>query len=105
MKFIELLEQCKKVTQTESNYALAKRLGVERRLINFYYKNERKADFYTCLRIAEILGISRLFVVIVNELDYEKDAERRAYLEKQAATLYANTIQERRQKKSQPREA
>lgn len=100
MKFIELLEKCKQATQTESNYALAKRLGIERRLINFYFKNGRKADFYTCLRVAEILEISRLFVLIVNEIEYEKDAEKKAYLEKIATKLFSSTTQEQRQTKS-----
>lgn len=100
MEIIKLLNECKTVAKIDSDYELARLLKVERRLMNYYTKGERKADFYTCLRIADFLKMDRFLVLLLAELETEKNEKKIKYYS-ELVTLCASTMLEHQQRKTQ----
>ena len=103
MEIINLLNKCKTVAKIESDYELARLLKVERRLMNYYTRGERKPDFYTCLRIADYLKMDCFLVLLIAEIETERNEQKLKYYN-ELVRLCASTMLEHQQKKIQPRE-
>lgn len=73
----DLLDAVKQTAGIESDYALAKELGVYKQLISSFYKGTRKPDNAMCLEIAKRIGQPLEQVITVVEMDAEKDDNRR----------------------------
>jgi len=73
----DLLDAVKQTAGIESDYALAKELGVYKQLISSYYKGTRKPDNAMCLAIAKRIGQPLDKVIAAVEVDAEKDEQRR----------------------------
>jgi len=74
----ELLERAKAVYGVSSDYALAKKMGVERQTISKYQNNKTFFDTKTCVTLSHILActpyeiISRMELERAKRLDNEK---------------------------------
>lgn len=73
----KLLDKAKEVQGVESDYALAKSLGLPRERISNYYAGERMPNEYACLKIAEALGKPLSEVIAAVRVEGEKDEKRR----------------------------
>ena len=77
MTIKQLLDAVKENAGIETDYALAKELGVHRQLISAFYKGTRKPDNGLCREIAQRLQKPLGEVITEVEIEAEKDAERR----------------------------
>lgn len=73
----KLLDEVKRVSHVESDYALAKTLDLPNARICDYYKGRRAPDEFACLRISEVLGKTLDEVLTAVKVDTEKDEKRR----------------------------
>ncbi len=80
MKSISYLDEAKKVLGIESDYAMAKALGITRSTLSGYRGGNIMDDF-TAAQIAEILEIDPMIVIAAANAEREK-GERREYWEK-----------------------
>lgn len=78
-KTIEYLREAKEKLNLESDYALAKKLGIERGAISQYQLNKRVMDDYTASKIAEILNIPAMMIIAAANAEREKDEGRKEY--------------------------
>jgi len=79
----EWLDKAKKKALLESDYKLAKLIGID----NGGIANIRKRngmDNYTAIRIAEILEIDRMQVIVDMELQKAKTAQKKEFWQKKA---------------------
>jgi len=74
----KLLDDVKRISSIESDYALAKTLELPTQRISDYYKGRRAPDEFACLRISEVLGKPLDEVITAVKLDTEKDEKRRS---------------------------
>ena len=72
-----LLDSAKEKLGVETDYALAKRLGLPRARICDYYKGTRAPDEFACLKIAEALGKPLDTIIATVKASSEKDESRR----------------------------
>lgn len=78
MKTIKnLLDAVKASAGIETDYALAKELGVHRQLVSSFYKGTRRPDNRMCLEIAERIKLPLERVIAIVEIEAEKDEARR----------------------------
>lgn len=77
--------QQKKALNLESDYALAKWLGVTKQAISSYKLGKSVIDDYAAVRIAEVLGVPALEVIAVANMEREKASERREFWRRIAA--------------------
>lgn len=77
----QYLDAAKEKLQLQSDYALAKQLGLSRQTISNYRKNHRTFDNYTCIALSEITGIPALKIIADMELARETDECRRGMWE------------------------
>ena len=73
----EILDETKKAQGVESDYALAKLLGLPTQRISDYYKGHRVPDEFACLRIAEALGKDYAEISAAVRIEAEKDENRK----------------------------
>lgn len=73
----KLLDETKAKIGVETDYALAKSLGLPRARICDYYKGTRAPDEFACLKIAEALGKPLDTVIATVKASSEKDEKRR----------------------------
>lgn len=73
----KLLDEVKRVSEIESDYALAKKLEIPSPRICDYYKGRRAPDEFACLQIAKVLGKTLDEVITAVKLDTEKNEKRR----------------------------
>lgn len=78
----KLLDEVKRVSGIESDYALAKTLDLPKQRISEYYKGRTAPDAFACLRISEVLGKPLDDVITAVKLDTEKDEKRRSAWER-----------------------
>lgn len=81
MKIAELLDRAKHDAGIESDYALAKALGIHKARVSAYYSGKEAPNEWACLRISEITGIPLDTVIATVKAASEKDVERRAVWE------------------------
>ena len=79
MKTDEFMDEAKNRLNINSDYALAKQLGLSRQAMSQYRAGKRSPDAYTCSRLADVLGINAFDIMIEIEASAEKDETRRAY--------------------------
>lgn len=73
----KLLDDAKAATGTETDYGLAKSLGLPKQRISDYYKGDRVPDEFACLKIAEALDMPLAKVIATVKAEAEKDEKRR----------------------------
>ncbi len=79
MNTAEYLDQAKKALNIQSDYALAKRLGVTRKAISTYRSGKSWPDAYACTRLAIILKLDPAQVIADLERQHEKNPARRDF--------------------------
>lgn len=77
-KVIELLEEVKKAKGIETDYALAKALGLPRGDVCQYYQGKRTPNEFACMQIAKALGKTLDDVMIPIRIEAEKNEKRKA---------------------------
>jgi len=79
MNTIKYLQDAKCKLQIESDYALAKRLGITTAAISQYQTGKRVIDPYTAAKLAEVLEIDPMEIVAAAEEEREKDEKKREF--------------------------
>lgn len=79
---LDYIKEAKAALGIQSDYALAKWLGITRHAVSGYQTGNRIIDDYTAAKIAEALGIDPLEVIAVANMEREKDEKRQAYWRK-----------------------
>lgn len=82
---LEYLNAAKKALSLESDYALAKWMGISRHTMSGYQNGRRVIDDYAAAKIAEALNINALEVIAVANMEREKVSEKREFWRKIAA--------------------
>lgn len=72
-----LLDEVKRAKNTESDYGLAKAMGVHKARISAYYAGKETPNEFFCLQIAQALGRSYEEVSAIVRIEAEKDESRR----------------------------
>lgn len=85
MKSTDYIEAAKKALNINSDYAMAKAIGITRSTMSGY-RNGNIMDDFTAAQIAEILKIDPLIVIAAANAEREK-GERREYWEKVSKRL------------------
>lgn len=92
MKTGEYILMAKKASGIESDYALAKKLGITRQAISNYVNKKSVMDDYTAAKVAELLGINALEVIAAANAEREKDAGRVAFWHRLATSGKAASL-------------
>ena len=82
MKPSEWLDKAKKKENIQSDYRLAKIIGIEPASISTMRRRDNGMDNYTAIRIAEILEINKLIVIIDMEMKKAKSEEKKEFWKK-----------------------
>ncbi len=82
MKPSEWLDKAKEREKIQSDYKLAKIIGIEPASISTLRRRNNGMDNYTAIRIAEILEINKLVVIIDMELKKAKSKEKMEFWKK-----------------------
>lgn len=77
MKITELLDRTKAAAKVESDYALAKELGINKARVSAYYSGKEAPNEFACLKISEITSIPLDRVIATVKAESEKDETRR----------------------------
>lgn len=78
MNTLEYLAACKTRLGIESDYALAKRLGVTQSAVSSYRTGRSRIDDEVALTVAEILGVNPMQVIAAANAERAKTPEQRA---------------------------
>lgn len=78
MNTVEYLQQAKKALKIESDYALAKALGITRSAISAYVQGRTTMSDDTAVKVANVLGKHPAIVMIDMHREREKNPELRA---------------------------
>jgi transcriptional regulator with XRE-family HTH domain len=78
MNTLDFLAACKARLGIESDYALAKRLGVAQSSVSNYRTGRSRIDDDVALTIADILGIDPIIVIAAANAERASSPERRA---------------------------
>lgn len=76
---IEYLDEAKNKLKLDSDYSMAKFLGVGRSAISGYRTASRIIDDYAAAKIANALGINPMIVIAAANAEREKTEERKDY--------------------------
>lgn len=87
MKTANYIDMARKLTQTGSDYAVAKLLGITENAVNHYRLGRRVMDNDTCRRLAEALGRPLEELIAVAEMERAKDEPTRKAWEKRLKTV------------------
>ena len=79
MTIRERLKDCKIKEGIQSDYGLAKRLGINPARICDYMAGRSTPDAYTAVKMAEILKVHPLLLLAEFEAETEKDETKRAF--------------------------
>lgn len=79
MKIRERLLECKVKLGLDTDYKLAKALGINRARIHDYMTGKRHPDAYAAVRIGETLGIHPMQLLAEFEEEAAKTPERKAF--------------------------
>lgn len=79
MKTSKYLDRAKQATKSQSDYALAKLLGIDDSALQHYRKGRRIMDTYTATKIAQLLDINPMELIAVAEAERATDAQKRLY--------------------------
>lgn len=73
----KLLDAAKAATSAESDYRLAKNLGITQARVSAYYAGKETPNEFACLKIAEALDMPLAQVIATVKAEAEKDEKRR----------------------------
>lgn len=73
------IDEAKKKLGIESDYGLAKELGLSRAAVSLWRNGKGSMDDYAATRIAEIIGVNPLIVIAAVNVEKEKTEERKEY--------------------------
>ena len=76
---IDYLNEAKKVLGIESDYGIAKFLGISNASTSRYMSGDRIIDDYAASKIAGVLGIDPMMVIAAANAEREKTADRKEY--------------------------
>jgi plasmid maintenance system antidote protein VapI len=76
---LDYLNEAKARLGLESDYALAKHLGLTVGSVSHYVNRRRVIDNYTAAKLAEILGVEPIEVIAAAEFEREKDEQRKIF--------------------------
>lgn len=79
MQTKDFLNAAMKATGCKTDYQLAKALEIPTQRISDFRDGKRRADEYTCTRIAIALGVDPITVIAEVAVEWEKNAERRKW--------------------------
>ena len=82
MKSTEWLEEAKKKLKIESDYKLAKIIGIGNAAIANIRKRESGLDNYAASRLEDILELEPMTIIIDMEIQKAKSEEKKKYWEK-----------------------
>lgn len=77
MTTIKLLGKIRKLTETGTLYAVAKKIGLPLSTVQRWDKGKGFPDAYGCLKIAEVLAIPLETVIATVEAERTKDIDQR----------------------------
>ena len=77
MKIAEMLDAAKHAKGVETDYALAKSLGLPKQRVSDYYKGKTAPDEFACMQIAIAIGKPLDEVIAAVKVETEKDEKRR----------------------------
>jgi len=86
---IEYLDAAKKALSVESDYEMARKLGIQKQAMSNYRTRIRTIDDYTAAKIAEALGLDPMEVIAAANAEREKDGKRREYWRQIGAKVVA----------------
>lgn len=75
------LNEAKQIKGIESDYALAKMIGITKSAISNYRNGTSKMDDYSAAQIAEIIGIKPIEVIATIHAEREKNEKKKKYWE------------------------
>lgn len=93
MEPTEWLDQAKKKLLIESDYKLAKVLGITPSGISTIRKRNAGIDLYTASRLEDVLELERMTIIIDLEIQKEKNEEKKKYWKKKAQIYLDKNIQ------------
>lgn len=73
------IDEAKKKLGIESDYGLAKELGLSRAAVSLWRNGKGSMDDYAATRIAEIIGVNPMIVIAAVNVEKEKTEERKEY--------------------------
>jgi transcriptional regulator with XRE-family HTH domain len=76
---LDYLNEAKARLGLESDYALAKHLGLTVGTVSHYVNRRRVIDPYTAAKLAEILEIDAIEIIAAAEFEREKDEQRKSF--------------------------
>lgn len=79
MDMSKVLDEAKEKLGVESDYGLAKKLGIPNPRISEYRSGKATPDAYACARLADALGVDPLALLAQVEAATEKNEARRNY--------------------------
>jgi len=82
MKPIEWINKAKEKENIETDYKLAKMIGIKPSALVNIRKRNNGMDNFTAVRIAEILEINRMKIIIDMEIQKAKTKEKKEFWEK-----------------------
>lgn len=77
----QVLDAAKKAVGIDTDYQLAKALGLSTAYLTRYRKEQQTPDAYVCTRLAEMLGVEPFELLAEIEAETEKNPVRRAFWE------------------------
>lgn len=89
MKTAEMLDAAQKKLGVNSDYALAKAMGITKGRIGHYRTGIRTPDEQACFQIADILGIDPAAVIATVKAERETEPSKAAFWRKQTARYAA----------------
>jgi predicted transcriptional regulator len=89
---LDYLNAAKTALGIESDYGMAKWLGVTKQTVSGYKSGSRIIDDYAAARIAEALGKEAIEVIAVANMEREKVSERKEFWRKVASRVLAILI-------------
>lgn len=92
MDMAKVIDETKAKLGVESDYALAKQLGIPNPRISEYRSGKARPDAYACARFAEALGVDPFELLAQVEAATEKNEARRTYWRAVAAKMAAGTV-------------
>lgn len=76
---IEYLDAAKKALSVDSDYEMARKLGIIKQAMSNYRTGRRTIDDYAAMKIAEALKIDEREVIAAANYEREKDEKRKDY--------------------------
>lgn len=92
MDMAKVIDETKAKLGVESDYALAKQLGIPNPRISEYRSGKARPDAYACARFAEALGVDPFELLAQVEAATEKNEARRTYWKQVAERMAAGSV-------------